>query len=348
MFGLAALSEISGKEGDALGYYQKATQTKAPEAFLALAGYLQKKGASDKALGVLDEAIKLDPRAVAPLEAKGRILMVQKEYRKALKAFDELEALNEDQGVVLKIGAFVAMQDGAKAVEQAGRLIAKHPGSARGHLVLASVYQGVKDLPSAIIEANKAIGVDGKSVEARLFLGSLHQARKENEKALADYQGALKLKPDSVQAQFAVAEFFDATGKKMEAAARYRAILEHADSFVPALNNLAYLCADGFGKKEEALRFAISAFKLQPGDAGVMDTVGYALLKNGRSAEAVRVLEHATTLLPANPTVRYHLGLAYHQAGDKARSEQALQKALSLGEGPDAKATRELLAQLKR
>jgi len=348
MFGLAALSEIGGKESDALGYYQKAAQTKAPEAFLALAGYHQKKGSPEKAIEVLDDAIKSDPRAIAPLVAKGRILMAGKEYRKALKAFDEVEAVNQEEGVSLKIGAYVTMKEGAKAVEQAGRLIAKRPGSAQGYLVLASVYQGVGDISSAIAETNKAIRVDGKSVEARIFLGNLYQAKKENDKALSAYQDALRVKADSLQAQFAVGALYDAMGKKKEAASRYRAILDHSDSFVPALNNLAYLCADGYGNKEEALRLAISAFKLQPGDAGVTDTVGYALLKNNRTADAVKVLERAAALLPADPTVRYHLGLAYYQAGDKAKSALTLQKSLALGEGPDTRATKDLLAQLKR
>ena len=79
-----------------------------------------------------------------------------------------------------------------------------------------------------------------------------------------------------------------------------------------------------------------------------MDTVGYALLKNGRGAEAVKVLEQAVQHLPADPTVSYHLGLAYHLAGQRAKAQQALQKSLSLGEGPDAKSARELLAQLQR
>ena len=348
MLGLAALSEISGKESDALFYYQKAAQAKSPEAFLVLAAYHQKKGAPEKALVVLDEAIKLDSRNAAPLEAKGRILMAQKEYRKALKVFDEVEALNQEKGVSLKIGAYVTMQEGAKAVQQAGRLIAKNPGSAQGYLLLASVYQSLRDLPSALGEALKAVRVDGRSVEARLLLGSIYQAQKEYLKALSAYQDALVIRPESVPAQFAVAALYDATGKKREAAAGYRALLDHTDSCAPALNNLAYLCADGYGNKEEALRLAINAFKLQPGNAGVMDTVGYALLKNGRGADAVQVLKRAATLLPADPTVRYHLGLAYHQVGDTAGSEQALRKSLALGEGPDAKATRTLLAQLKK
>jgi len=348
MFGLAALSEISGKESDVLGYYQKAMQTKAPEAFLALAGYYQKKGAPAKALDVLDKAITLDPLLIAPLEAKGRILVGRKEYREALKAFDEVEALNQEQGVALKIWAYVAMQDSAKAVEQAERLIAKRPGSAHGYLILASVYQGLGNLPLAINEASKAIKVDGKNLEARLHLGKLYQARKQHHKALAVYRDALKINPVSVQAQFALGALLHSTGKKKEAAARYRAILNQTNSFFPALNNLAYLCADGYGPKEEALRLAISAFKLQSADPRVMDTVGYALLKNGRAADSVLVMERAVALLPLDPTVRYHLGLAYHLAGDKVRSEHALLKSLSLGEGPHAADTRVLLAQLNK
>lgn len=348
MFGLAALSDLSGKDSDALGYYQKAAETSAPDAFLALAAYHKKKGAAGKALEVLDKAVKLDPRSLTLLEAKGRLLVDQKEYRKALKVFDDVEALDQEKGVALKIGVYVAMKDSAQAIEQAGRLVAKHPGSVQGYLLLASVYRSLNDIPSALGEANRAIKADANSVEARLVLGNLHQARKEYDKALAAYQEALKVKPGSPQAQFSIGTVYDATGKKKEAAAKYRSILDSNDSYVPALNNLAYLCADGYGSKEEALRLAITAFRLQPGNAGIMDTVGYALAKNGRSADAVKVMERAVTLMPADPSVRYHLGLAYYLAGDKAKAEQALQKSLTLGESSDSKAARVLLAQLKK
>ena len=79
-----------------------------------------------------------------------------------------------------------------------------------------------------------------------------------------------------------------------------------------------------------------------------MDTVGYALAKNGRAADAVKVMERAATLLPADPTVRYHLGLAYHLAGDKVKSEEALRKCLALGQCPETRSAQMLLAQLKK
>ena len=136
--------------------------------------------------------------------------------------------------------------------------------------------------------------------------------------------------------------------KKPDAIVKYRAALEISDSYVPALNNLAYLCASGYCSKEEALRLAIAAFKKEPGNAGIMDTLGFALLKNNRLEDAKKVLEKAVNLLPENPTVSFHLGLAYKESGDKANALKQLQKSLSLGEFPDSKTAASLVAELKR
>lgn len=115
---------------------------------------------------------------------------------------------------------------------------------------------------------------------------------------------------------------------------------------MPALNNLAYLSSDGYGDKKEGLRMAISAFKQEPGNGGVTDTLGYALLKNGRTSEARKVLEKAASILPNNPTVNYHLALAYRATGDKAREAVTLRKVLQLGDFPEEQEAKILLAHL--
>ena len=71
-----------------------------------------------------------------------------------------------------------------------------------------------------------------------------------------------------------------------------------------------------------------------------MDTLGFALLKNNRLEDARKVLEKAVILLPDNPTVAYHLALAYKESGDKANALKMLQKSLALGEFADAKVSR--------
>jgi tetratricopeptide (TPR) repeat protein len=161
------------------------------------------------------------------------------------------------------------------------------------------------------------------------------------------YNEACREKPDYVPALFAQGALFEQTGKKREAIGKYRTVLERSDAYVPALNNLAYLYASGFGSKEEALRLAISAFKREPGNAGVMDTLGFVLLKSNRLEDAKKVLEKAVNLLPDNPTITYHLALAYKESGDKVNALKMLQKVQSLGEFADSKTAALLVAELK-
>jgi len=348
MLGIAGLSELKGNEADALTYYQKAMETKQPEAFLAQASYFLKKKESSKALKVLDEALKIDSKNSAVLEMKGRLLVSEKKFKEALKTFEEIEAINPEAGVSLKIGAYVAMKDISKAVDQARKIIEKYPRSARGYMVLGSIYEGQKDYARAISEVKNGIRVDSTNAQAFVYLGNLFEASKDFSQAMSSYEEACRKKPDFVPALFAQGALLEQTGKKQEAIVKYRTVLEKTDSYVPALNNLAYLCALGYGSKEEALRLAISAFKREPGNVGVMDTLGFALLKNNRHEDARKMLEKAADLLPENPTVTYHLALAYKESGDKAKALKALQKALSLGDFADAKTAALLVTELKR
>ncbi|MDD2736017.1 MAG: PEP-CTERM system TPR-repeat protein PrsT [Desulfuromonadaceae bacterium] len=348
MLGLAALYELKGSDAEALSYYQKATDTKQPAAFMAKAGYHLKKREAAEALKVLDEALKVDAKNVAVLEMKGRIQVSEKKYKEAISTFEAVEALNPEAGVALKIGAYVTMKETDKALEQARKIIDKYPNSARGYMVLGSIYESKKEYARAITEVKNGIKVDNANAQAYVYLGNLYEASKDTAQAMTAYEDACRKKPDFVPALFAQGALLDQAGKKKEAIAKYRTVIEKADGYVPAMNNLAYLYASGYGSKEEALRLAISAFKKEPGNAGVMDTLGYALLKNNRPGDAKKVLEKAVNLLPKNPTVAFHLALAYKESGDKVNALKMLQTAQSLGPFDDAKTAASLVAELKK
>lgn len=348
MLGLAALYEIKGQDGEALTHYKKGAESRQPEAFMALAGYYQKKNETGKALKTIEEALKIDSHNIGVLEMKGRFLIADKKLKEAVKTFDEIELLNPEAGADLKIGAYVTMKDTAKAVEQARKMIEKNPRLARGYMVLASIYESQKDYVRAVTEARNGVRVDGDNPKALLYLGSLLETGKDYSQAMSLYTQALHKKPEFVPALFAQGALLDVTGKKNEAIAKYRMVLEISDTYVPALNNLAYLSAAGYGNREEALRLAISAYKLEPGNAGILDTLGFALLKNNRPEDAGKVLEKAVVTLSNNPTVHYHLALAYKAAGDDANARRVVQKALTLGDFPDSGAARQLVADLKK
>ncbi len=347
MLNLASLHEVAGDDAQAVACYTKATETGQPVAYLGQAYYYLKRNDAGKALKVLDEASKIDPRNVSILEMKGKVLVSIKKYKDALKVYEEVETLNPDLGISLKIRAYMDKKDTDKALAQAHRIVQKYPRSARGYMVLASIYEHQKDLPRAITELRNGIILEPDNAQVLTYLGKLYEARKEHGEAMAVYETAIRKQPDYLPAFFQRANLLEKTGKKKEAIEKYRELVKTSDQYLPALNNLAYLYAEGYGSKEDALRLAMAAYRLEPGNAGVMDTLGYALLINNRKDEAKKILEQAVNLLPHNPTLSYHLALAYNAAGDKSRALAQLNKAISLGDFPEAKLASSLMTELR-
>ncbi len=342
----AAICQLKGKDKEALQFYARARDTKDPAAYLALAGYHLRKKESKKALSVLDEAIKSSPRNVGALELKGRVLMDMKKYKDAINAFNDLESVAPDRGLPLKIGAYVAMKDYSRAMDEARRAITLKPGSASGHILLASVYESRNDVGRAIEEMRTAVRVDGNNPNAPVILGNLYARKGDFVSAMNSFSEAVKRHPDFAPAYFSRGVVLERTGKKREAVRSYREALEKAEQHVPSLNNLAYLYADGYGDPKEALRLAVTAYKLEPGSPMVMDTLGYVLVKNGRPAEAKKLLTAAALQLPANPTVLYHLALACNDTGDRNGAAANLRKAMQMGGFPEAAAARSMYAGL--
>lgn len=346
LVGMAALSELKGRDGDALGWYTKAKETGEYGGYLALAAYNEKRGSHDKAIGVLDEAIEAQPRQADAFVMKGRILVAQKKGAEAIKTFTDLESLNPELGLSLKVATYVQLRDSAKALDEARRAVTLKPNAAAGYLLVASVYASRGDLSRAIQEARSGLRAEPANIGAAMQLGD-YLARSGNSSAAMDEYGkVLRAKPDYAPAYFAQGMLLETQGKKKEAVARYRRSLEKAETYVPALNNLAFLYADGYGPRQEALRLAMTALKLEPNNAAIVDTYGYALLRSGRAKDAVKVLDRAVALLPNNPSVRYHLALACRESGDRSRAAAAFQQALKQGEFPESAQARKMLAEL--
>ena len=347
MLSTAALQELTGKESEALKWYERARETNNPQAYMVLANYYMRKKTPGKAISLLDESTKSIPRNADILELKGRICMSEKNYREAIRVFDDLESIAPDRGIPLKINAYVAMKEIPKAVEQARRIITLKPNSSYGYVILASIYESQNDLDRAIAELKNGLNRDKDSLQALLMLGNLYIKKKDYPMASNVFAEAVRKNPDSAPALFSQGSLLELTGMKKEAVNKYRQALSKSDNFVPALNNLAYLYIEGYGDRKEGLRMALTALRQEPGNGGVMDTLGYALLKNGRAVEARQLLEKAASILTGNSTVNYHLALAYRESGDKVQAAAALRKALQNGSFPEEKDARTLLAQLK-
>ena len=111
---------------------------------------------------------------------------------------------------------------------------------------------------------------------------------------------------------------------------QYHEVLKLNPEFFPALNNLAYIYSHQDEKLEEAEDLAQKAFKLEPSNAGITDTLGWILYKKGDYQESLRLLEQSGSEAPDHPEIQYHLGMARLKMGQNDLARTALEKALSI------------------
>jgi putative PEP-CTERM system TPR-repeat lipoprotein len=381
LIGTASIYMLQAKEAEAFVYYKKAEETNHPTGFIPLTQYFLRKKEVDKALGVLDNTIQKNPRNTSALELKGRIYLSQKKYKETIKIYEALDEIDHKKGFPLLVNTYLASQDYKtalkkvkkelklnpkryylmgeiskiyllmgdtyNAIENANQIIQQRPDSAQGYNVLAFIYQTQNDLDSAINSLLKGLKVDSKNIQTKMMLSGLYIRKKEYNLALKELDEITTSNPRYIPALFAQGTAYDLMNKKKEAINKYLEVLNKVENYTPALNNLSYLYLQGYGSKEEALRLSLRAYSLQPSNGGVIDTLGYALLKNGRTDEAIKMLEGAVTLLPANPSVHYHLALAYKEDGNRSKAQKHLETALSKNNFPEAKSARKLLKEIQ-
>lgn len=324
LLSMAALLEFKGEESQAYKLYQQATETKSADAYLALANYHVKRKEYKKAHSVLDDAIEQISRNIAALDMKARLYVSGKKYKEALRVYNEISAFNTDLGVHHKISVYLLMKDIPKAHEEARRYILLNPNLAYGYLLEAAIYQKQNELDPAMEALKNGVRVEPRSTPALLELGNLYVKKNDRKSAMDAYEKALRLDKDFLPALFAQAVLIETGGNKKAAVQRYREILVKSDTFMPAINNLAYIYINDaeMGSLQEGLRLAFSGFRLAPENPATLDTLGYALIKNGRSNDAVKLLEKAKILMPDDATIAEHLAMAHAAQKVKAVPEK--------------------------
>ncbi len=127
----------------------------------------------------------------------------------------------------------------------------------------------------------------------------------------------------------------------------YQQALQVREDHVPALNNLAMILAENEATRSQAVTMATAAYTRAIGNPLVMDTLGYALLRNNEAAKGLELLERAAVLAPGNPVILFHKGLAQAELGNVPEAKASLEAALEKGEFEERGRAEELLKQLQ-
>ena len=122
-----------------------------------------------------------------------------------------------------------------------------------------------------------------------------------------------------------------------------------------AQNNLAWIYAEAEENLDEAVQLAEAANKLVPGNFQILDTLGWVYYKKGdyqkaveSISEAIKVVDKAEAENPAvtkDPSMYYHLGLAYNGTGNTSKAQEAFKQVLTLN--PNFEKADEIRTMLK-
>lgn len=179
------------------------------------------------------------------------------------------------------------------------------------------------------------------------------QTREERpEDASATLERALQANPDSADLLWMKASELQRSGD-LEAALDIYAQMYEQDSSAPVVaNNYASLLTTLRDDEESIARAYSVARRLQGIEVpAFQDTFGWIAYLRGEYETAVEYLEPAAAALTNDPSVHYHLGLAYAENGRVEDAKAALQRALDLVEDgqalPQADEARQKLAELE-
>jgi tetratricopeptide (TPR) repeat protein len=162
------------------------------------------------------------------------------------------------------------------------------------------------------------------------LLGQLFIQQKRLADAKDQFQELLKRNPRSVPVNTMLGMLLEMQKDLPAAELQYQKTLGVDPNAAVANNNLAWMYVAANRNLDQALQLAQTALKTLPEEPHVNDTLGWAYYQKGMFPQAVRHLELSANRTTDDPSIFYHLGMAYLKAGEMAKGVKALQRALSM------------------
>lgn len=213
-----------------------------------------------------------------------------------------------------------------KAEKRARDILAQHPNMAIGHALLGDVYMARSQVALATESYRRAHQQENSSRSLLRLFHAQSQIDGANT-ALPLAERWLRQHPKDLAVTKAVADAHARAGNLQAARTTYEAGRKIDPNDAELLNNLANVQLL-LNDPNEAVKTAQAAFSKVPGNALVIDTLGWALYQAGQSERALQMLRDARLRMPGNPEIRYHLAVVLAKSGRNTEARTELEVAL--------------------
>jgi len=314
-----------------------------------LALLAQAQNANEQLLAALasyNQLAILWPQSAAVQMRIGNLQLMVKNQEEALRAFKKAMDIKPDLLAAKTSAASILTLKGnyndatmiAKALEK------EHPNLADGFKLEGDILMRQNKPLSALKSYEQAFS---KS-KANSIAINIHQAltlAKKYDDARSRIDNWLQQHPSDLLTRFYLAGNYMASNRFDLAVEQLDFIVRQDPKNIIALNDLAV--SYQHVKDKRALITAEQAYKLQPTNPTVMDTLGWIVLEHGDAERAVALLKKSVELAPNSPEMRYHLGVALIKYGDKNGAKIQLEYLLTTKQTfPSRAEVNALLAQI--
>jgi cellulose synthase operon protein C len=354
---LRALATLEIRRGDFDALTQTAQQMIAAAPYsadgyiLRAVGEMNRQKYSD-AQQDLTKVMGLMPSNPVPYVQMGNLYLLQKEYLEAIKFYQQ--ALDKDSGSTEALqgimNTYVAQKHVDQAIAAARAQITKSPAVGGFYDLLGTALFQKKDFAGADAAFRKAIELDKNNSDALLKLGQVQAAQGSVSQALATYQQSIKDHPQEIGFYILAGEMYESQSNWDQAKAMYQKVLEIQPDNPVASNNLAYVLLQQGGNVDVALAMAQTARRGMPDSSNAADTLGWAYFQKGVYESAVQMFQESLRLnekhgAADDPTVHYHLALAYQKLNQTSQARQQLERVLKIN--PSNADARKALSELR-
>jgi tetratricopeptide (TPR) repeat protein len=330
---------------------------------------LLQENQKETARQLLDKVLKIKPNQESVLLAKTELDVSEKKWSDAQETLNRLALTSKNKPAIAYLEANIFQGKGqfSEAIEVYKHILEEFPDHLNSLVNLTRCYDGLKsrDKGMAYLEAHHlkypedlnvvnllsnlylvnqdlakakkllTAQIDLKPKEVVLYLELARieaLMRKSPEGARDIYLKGLASIPDNPALTLALAAWYELNGDLNNAKKIYENFLEKQPNNKLANNNLASILIESANSDDIQKGMALAEKVKDDENPQFQDTYAWALVKSGRSAEALKLLESLNLKDPKLPELKYHLAVGHANNGNTVTAVIELKQAIALAE----------------
>jgi tetratricopeptide (TPR) repeat protein len=278
------------------------------------------------------EIILKSPRSALGYVKLSRLYMRQGRVENAATQLQKgLGVVEDDQPLAAElVTVWLSAERFDDALDLCDQRLKAHPEKAFSHYLKGKVFSRMKKYDAARKAFEKAAEIDPMWPEAGNSLAAVFLLQDKKKAAIDHFAETLARNPKNATATLALGRLYEERGETDKAIDVYEKGVAKVPGFWSAANRLAFLLADRATSAEtldRALNIASAAYRMKPGQAVIVDTLGWINYKKGETERALHLYEQLIAATPEDPVVNYHMGVVLEKSGDIDTAREKLQTA---------------------